>query len=58
MGYSVTSNWRVNGYSNGDRAMEAIVLLLVMIVGFTVIAGASLTWGVDSRESYLDDHQR
>jgi hypothetical protein len=38
--------------------MEATTLVLVMIIGLAAFAAASLTWGVDSREHYPDDHVR
>lgn len=38
--------------------MEATVLILVMIIGLAALGGASLRWGVDSREQYPDDHTR
>lgn len=38
--------------------MEAAMLVLVMIIGLAAFAAASLTWGVDSREQYSDDHVR
>ena len=38
--------------------MEAMLLFLIMIVGLAVLGGASLIWGVDSREPYSDDHTR
>jgi hypothetical protein len=38
--------------------MELVVTILALVTGFAVLGGASITWGVDSRESYPDDHQR
>jgi len=38
--------------------MEATVLILVMIIGLAALGGASLRWGVDSREPYRDYHAR
>jgi nitrogen fixation-related uncharacterized protein len=44
--------------SEGARTMEAMILLVVMIVGLAVLGAASIAWGVDSREPYPDDHTR
>jgi hypothetical protein len=38
--------------------MEAVMLFFVSMVGLVALAGASLTWGADSRETYRDDHAR
>jgi hypothetical protein len=38
--------------------MEIVVTILALVTGFAMLGGASLTWGVDSRDSYPDDHQR
>lgn len=38
--------------------MEAIVLVLVLIIGLAALGWASLIWGADSREPYRDDHTR
>jgi hypothetical protein len=38
--------------------MEVIVTILAFVTGLAVLGGASITWGVDSREPYPDDHQR
>ncbi len=38
--------------------MEAVLLFLVMIIGFVALDVASHTWGADSREQYQDDHVR
>lgn len=38
--------------------MEAIVVLLVLIVGLSILALTSVTWGVDSRDCLTDDHRR
>jgi len=38
--------------------MEAMLTLLVTIIGFLVLAVASQIWGADSREQYQDDHAR
>lgn len=38
--------------------MEAASLFLVMIIGLVSFDIAAVTWGVDSRETYRDDHAR
>jgi hypothetical protein len=38
--------------------MDAFTLLLCLVGAFLVLGLASLGWGVDSRESMLDDHRR
>jgi nitrogen fixation-related uncharacterized protein len=38
--------------------MEAVMMFLITILGLAVLGGASITWGVDSREQYQDDHTR
>jgi nitrogen fixation-related uncharacterized protein len=38
--------------------MEALVMILVLIVGLAALAGTSLRWGVDSRPMIADDHAR
>jgi hypothetical protein len=38
--------------------MEATILFLVMIIGLVAFDVAAITWGVDSREPYRDDHAR
>jgi hypothetical protein len=38
--------------------MEAAMLFLISMVGLIVVAAASLTWGVDTRDPYPDDHAR
>ena len=38
--------------------MEAIVTILAFVTGLAVLGGAAITWGVDSREAYADDHRR
>ena len=38
--------------------MEATMLFLISVIGLVVLGGASLTWGIDSRETYRDDHAR
>lgn len=38
--------------------MEVIVTILAFVTGLAVLGGASITWGVDSREPYPDDRLR
>ncbi len=38
--------------------MEAIVMILVLIVGLAALDGTSLRWGADSRPQITDDHAR
>jgi hypothetical protein len=38
--------------------MEVIVTILAFVTGLAILGGASITWGVDSRDPYLDDHRR
>ena len=38
--------------------MEAAMLFLISVVGLVILGWASLTWGVDSRDTYGDDHAR
>lgn len=38
--------------------MEVIVTILAFVTGLAVLGGASITWGVDSREPYPDDRRR
>jgi nitrogen fixation-related uncharacterized protein len=38
--------------------MEATMLFLVLVIGLAALGGASLTWGVDTRETSQDDHAR
>lgn len=38
--------------------MEIIVTILAVVTGLAVLGGASIAWGVDSREPYPDDHRR
>ena len=38
--------------------MEAIFTILAIVTGLAVVGAASITWGVDSRESDPDDHRR
>ena len=38
--------------------MEAVFIIFTIVLGLAVLDVASLTWGVDSRESYRDDRHR
>jgi hypothetical protein len=38
--------------------MEATMLFFISVVGLAILSGASFTWGVDTRETYRDDHAR
>jgi hypothetical protein len=38
--------------------MEAIAVILAFVAGLAVMGGASVTWGIDSREPYADDRRR
>jgi hypothetical protein len=38
--------------------MEAILTIIAVVTGLSMLGGVSITWGVDSRDSYADDHQR
>ncbi|MEA2608961.1 MAG: hypothetical protein QOJ75_1204 [Chloroflexota bacterium] len=38
--------------------MEAIFTILALVTGLAVLGGVSITWGVDSRDAYPDDHRR
>ena len=38
--------------------MEATIAFLISVIGLVILSGASFTWGVDSRETYGDDHAR
>ena len=38
--------------------MEAIVMLLVVVIGLALLDVAALRWGVDSRDPIADDHRR
>jgi hypothetical protein len=38
--------------------MEAMILLLVLAIGMSLLDAASLGWGADSRPTIADDHQR
>ena len=38
--------------------MEALVVVLIVVVGLMVFDVSALRWGVDSRASLPDDHAR
>jgi nitrogen fixation-related uncharacterized protein len=38
--------------------MEAIIMLLVVVIGLVSLGGTSLRWGADSRDPLPDDHRR
>jgi nitrogen fixation-related uncharacterized protein len=38
--------------------MEAVMMILITILGLAALGGASASWGVDSRPQYPDDHTR
>ena len=38
--------------------MEAIVMVLILIIGLATFGVSSLRWGVDSRPAMTDDHVR
>ena len=38
--------------------MELLVTIFAIVSGLAVLGGASINWGVDSTDSYPDDHQR
>lgn len=38
--------------------MEAVVMVLILIVGLAGLGVASIRWGVDSRPCMPDDHTR
>ncbi len=38
--------------------MEIVVTILALVTGLAALGGASINWGVDTRDSYPDDHQR
>ena len=38
--------------------MEAIVTILAFMTGFAILGGVAITFGVDSRDPYRDDHRR
>jgi hypothetical protein len=38
--------------------MEALIALMIVLVGLVGLDLAAVTWGVDSREQINDDHVR
>jgi nitrogen fixation-related uncharacterized protein len=38
--------------------MEAMMLFIIPVLGLVALGGAALTWGVDTRDQYRDDHAR
>jgi hypothetical protein len=38
--------------------MDALMIFLGLMAGFLVLGLASIAWGVDSRDSMIDDPQR
>lgn len=38
--------------------MDIVVTILAFVTGLAVLGGASINWGVDTTDSYPDDHQR
>jgi hypothetical protein len=38
--------------------MEIVVTIFALVTGLAVLGGASINWGVDTTDSYQDDHQR
>lgn len=38
--------------------MEALIVVLIVVVGLMVFDVSALRWGVDSRASLPDDHTR
>ena len=38
--------------------MDALIIVVAIIVGLIGLAVAAVIWGVDSRESFADDHAR
>ncbi len=38
--------------------MDALIILATIFVGLVGLDVAALRWGVDSRDSYADDHAR
>lgn len=38
--------------------MELVVTIVAFVTGLAVLGGASINWGVDSRDCYPDDHRR
>ncbi len=38
--------------------MEAIVMLMVVVIGLALLDVAALRWGADLRDPIADDHRR
>ena len=38
--------------------MEALVMVLIIVISLVLLDAASITWGVDSRDTLPDDHRR
>lgn len=38
--------------------MEAIVMILILLIGLASLGAACVRWGVDSRPVMTDDHAR
>jgi hypothetical protein len=38
--------------------MAAVIAVVIAFIAMGVLAAASAAWGVDSRESFPDDHRR
>jgi nitrogen fixation-related uncharacterized protein len=38
--------------------MEAMMLFIIPVLGLVALGAAALTWGVDTRDQYRDDHAR
>ena len=62
---SRTQLYRVTGHRTpleaaiaGDAAMEPYMILAAVFVALSVFALVSVGWGVDSRDSIGDQHQR
>jgi len=55
----VTDKTLKTGYTAHRRlTMETIILLLVMVIGFTTLGLASIRFGADSRDRLPDSHVR
>lgn len=44
--------------AQGDQDMEIIMTIVALVTGIAALGGAAINWGVDTRESYPDDHRR
>jgi hypothetical protein len=38
--------------------MESLAFVIALVVGWAILAGGALVWGVDSRPGMTDDHAR